>query len=426
MDTCRQNSTRHIIVIGGGPAGMMAAISAASHDNTKVILIEKNKTLGKKLTLTGGGRCNLTSAVSMNDFYAKIPRGNKFLHAAFHNLSKEMLLAFFEKHGTSFQIEGEKIYPSHESAQKIVATLEKVLTSLHVDVHFQETFLDFTTIPPTVELCENNPETKKKKIPLQKLHTVITDKRSYHADALILATGGASFPSTGSDGKVLSLLQKKEFELVPLKPALVQLFLTEDTSSLAGISLPFVNLSAKAGQKSYDTKGGLLFTGKGLSGPCAMDMSSYITPFSPSEVALYVDFVPNISMSSLEQTLFAPSKKQLSTRLSEYIPQRLAKFLLQDFDNRDVGNLKKFEKIKLLSSIKEFAPHLNGYGSLKEAIVSSGGISLNEISPSTMMSKKVDGLYFAGECMDVDALSGGYNLQIAFSTGYLAGMASSV
>lgn len=395
---------KKIAVIGGGPAGMMAALTA-SNQGCQVLLIEQNKELGKKLTLTGGGRCNLTSSLPIEDFFSKIPEHGKFLYSAFYTFTNTMLMDFFEQNGTPLKIEGEKVYPKHESAAKIVTTLEDMLKKSGVQILRNEKLTDFSIV--------DNEE---------RVFFLKTTKRQLRADSLIIAVGGLSFPSTGSDGNLFPLLERRQIKLTRFYPSLVQFFSREDLSTLKGISLTGTSLSASISKKRFRTYGDLLFTGRGISGPAVLNMSSYLTKFPAYEIDLKIDFLPETSIEELGAKLFSSSKKLPSTKLSEFLPSGLSKFLMKQFDHRDLFNLNKSEKETLLSRIKAYSLPLEGYGSIKESIVTKGGVSLSDISPSTMESKEISGLYFAGECLDLDALTGGYNLQIAFSTGYLAGL----
>lgn len=398
---------KKLIVVGGGPAGMMAALTAAKQ-GADVTLIEQNKVLGKKLSLTGGGRCNLTSALPIEEFFPKVITNPSFLYSSFYSFDNEALMRMFEEEGVALKMEGAKIYPVHESAAKIVSFLERALVEQGVTLLLKESFLDFSTEagspPPIVR--------------------VKTSKRSLRADALILATGGASFPATGSDGKIFPLLKAKGFSVTGLLPSLVQLFTRRDFSSLAGVSATKVKIRCTVGKKTASTCGDLLFTQKGVSGPAVMDMSSYLTRQPPSDVLPHIDFLPELTTSELTELLFS-SSKHLSTSLAKHLPSRLAKFLMKDFDPMDKFNLSKDERNSIIALTKNFPLELKGYGSLKEAIVTKGGLDVCEVSSSTMEAKKIKNLYFAGECLDLDALTGGYNLQIAFSTGYLAGLCAS-
>ncbi|MDO4794113.1 MAG: aminoacetone oxidase family FAD-binding enzyme, partial [Filifactor alocis] len=375
-----------------------------------VTLIEQNKVLGKKLALTGGGRCNLTSSLPIEEFFPKVTTNPSFLYSSFYSFDNEALMRMFEEQGVALKTEGAKVYPVHESAAKIVSFLERSLSENGVRLLLGEGLLDFSTEGGGIP----------------RIARVKTSKQILRADALIFATGGASFPATGSDGKIFSLLKAKGFVVTDLFPSLVQLFTRRDFSSLAGVSVSKVKLSCVLGKKKKaSTYGDLLFTQKGVSGPAAMDMSSYLTKEEPDEVLLHIDFLPELKASELSDLLFSSSPKHLSTLLAKALPSRLAKFLMEDFDTKDKFNLSKEERKVITDLVKDFPLELKGYGSLKEAIVTKGGLDVREVSSSTMEAKKIKNLYFAGECLDLDALTGGYNLQIAFSTGYLAGLCAS-
>lgn len=399
---------KKLIVVGGGPAGLMAALTAAQH-GADVTLIEQNNILGKKLSLTGGGRCNLTSVLPIEEFFPKVITNASFLYSSFYSFDNEALMRMFEDGGVSLKTEGAKVYPVHESASKIVSFLEKALIQQGVHLLLKERFLDFSTDGGS----------------RPRIVGVKTSKRSLRADALILATGGASFPMTGSDGKLFPFLKTKGLAVTKLLPSLVQLFTQKNFSSLSGVSVAKVTLSCIVEKKKVMTYGNLLFTQRGVSGPAVMDMSSYLTKYSPDKVPLYIDFLPEYTICDLSNLLFSPSTKHLSTLLANTLPLRLSKFLMEDFDIRDKFNLSKEEMSCVTALIKDFPLKLKGYGSLREAIVTKGGVDVCEVSSSTMEAKRIKNLYFAGECLDLDALTGGYNLQIAFSTGYLAGLCAS-
>ena len=269
---------------------------------------------------------------------------------------------------------------------------------------------------------------------------ISTNKVNYFLEKdfthVVLATGGLSYNKNDS----FEILKNK-IKITPLYPSLVSVNTVEDFSRLSGISLQNAKVQAHIDNKSYQTQGNLIFTNKGVSGSAVMDLTAYISPFQDKynkdnpykqnleevisykgeKIFLNIDFLPSLSYEDLQNILFDNSKKKLKTKLSAYIPLKLSTFLVQDYDNIDVHNLKKAEKTEILSKIKDFSLQIKSYGSIQSAIVTKGGIDLNEISPSTMRFKKISNLYAVGECIDLDALEGGYNLQIAFSTGHLAG-----
>lgn len=415
-----------IAIIGAGPAGIISALTA-KNENNKIILIEKNKVVGQKLSITGSGRCNITNLDSKEDFFAKIPENSKFFYSAFSKFSNYDLITYLENIGIPLKYEGQKAYPKNDSAQKTVNTLIKILNQKQIDIKLNEEVIDFQ-----IKLVDDK----------QKITSIKTNKSDYKIDYLIFATGGMSY----CKNTTFSLLNKKNITITPIYQSLVSLETIADFNELSGISLKDVNVKTQINNKTYFTNGDILFTQKGLSGPAIMDMSSYIVKYQDSpkdylnynyakesndleivkykgkNIEIQIDFLPNINNTDLENIIFENSKKQLKTKLSPYLPERLLKFLLEKYENKDLNNMKKEEKQTLLSIIKNFKIKIKNYSSIKGAIVTKGGVDLKQISPSTMKHKKIDNLYFVGECLDLDALTGGYNLQIAFSTGYIAGL----
>ena len=404
-----------IAIIGAGPAGIMAALTAKTKDN-QVILIEKNKVIGQKLSITGSGRCNITNLDSKEDFFAKIPENSKFFYSAFTKFSNYDFIDYLENIGIPLKYEGQKAYPKNESAQKTVNTFIKLLEEKNVEIRLNEELIDFE--------IDNKSNT---------VTSITTTKTKEHIDKLIITTGGLSYCKNNT----FSLLAKKGIQITQLYPSLVSIETIYDYSNLSGISIKNVSVRANIDGKKYLTSGDMLFTQKGLSGPAIMDMSSYIVKFQDlktdtssnhknltykgKNLEISIDFMPDISESQLEDIIFDSSKKALKTKLSAYLPERMLKFLLEKYENKDINNMKKEDKEKLLNIFKNYKIAIKNFSNIKNAIVTKGGVSLNQISPSTMQFKNIQNLYFAGECLDIDALTGGYNLQIAFSTGYLAG-----
>lgn len=404
-----------IAIIGAGPAGIMAALTTKTKDN-RVILIEKNKVIGQKLSITGSGRCNITNLDSKEDFFAKIPENSKFFYSAFAKFSNYDFIDYLENIGIPLKYEGQKAYPKNESAQKTVNTFIKLLEEKNVEIRLNEELIDFE--------IDN-----KSNI----VTSITTTKTKEHIDKLIVATGGLSYCKNNT----FSLLAKKGIQITWLYPSLVSIETIYDYSNLSGISIKNVSVRANIDGKKYLTSGDMLFTQKGLSGPAIMDMSSYIVKFQDlktdtssnhknltykgKNLEISIDFMPYINENQLEDIIFDSSKKALKTKLSAYLPERMLKFLLEKYENKDINNMKKKEKEKILNILKNYKIAIKNFSNIKSAIVTKGGVSLNQISPSTMQFKNIQNLYFAGECLDIDALTGGYNLQIAFSTGYLAG-----
>lgn len=379
------------IVIGGGPAGMMAAIEAAR--NSEVLLLEGNASLGKKLLLTGGGRCNLTSAQEPDDFLQRIHNA-RFFRPSLQAFSQEDLVHFFEARGLKLKREGLKWYPVTDQAQSVLEILITAMKQAGVQVL-----------------------TKRKVTGLRLQdhdYRVITADETYQANRLILACGGASFSATGSDGGMLDLLRREGLEVTPLEAGLTALYLENPFSSLSGISLP--DAALRFGKKS--ARGEMLFTHHGLSGPLVIDLSSDLHPF-PLEMTL--DFLPESKDEELLERLFHSDRRTLSTVLAEELPRRVAQFLMEPFEQGDRFNFERSRRRQVIECIKRFKVLAVRKGTLKEAMVTVGGVDVKQLSPATLEHRKHRGLYMAGEMLDLHGPSGGYNLQIAFSTGYLAG-----
>lgn len=396
----------NIVIIGAGAAGLMAAISAGRHHPAdKVIVLEQNNVAGKKLLLTGGGRCNITSAIPMADFYSKIPGKSKFLYGAFSAFTNDDLIRLLQQHGLKVKREADKIYPARDSAQLVVNTLLSSIPE-NVRIAYGEKVSDICLLMDKES---------------RQVSGVVTDRRQISADKIIVATGGLSYPGTGSDGKFFSVLQRIGVQTTPFFPSLVPIFLKNPMAKLQGISVREVLLKGKIGKKIVQTRGDLLFTAKGLSGPVALDMSAYLGSENPDKITLTVDFLPEMKEKDLWQRIFAPGKKKIENKIKDLLPHKLLEYLFAPYDGKDLFNLKKTEQEQIVRQIKAFPVPVKGFGSITESVVTKGGVDLKQINPSTMEHKQIRGLYFAGECLDLNALTGGYNLQIAFSTGYLAG-----
>ncbi len=397
------NNNFDVIVVGGGPAGMIAAIQSANF-GAKVALMEKNGSLGKKLAITGGGRCNLTSKIPIEDFFDKIPCNAKFLYKSFRKFSNEDLVEFFRIQGIKFHAEGDKIYPSTNDSKTIISALERMLTQKNVAI---------------IHHCEMNALDGS----VENGFFLRTNRGSYSAQRIILATGGYSFPSTGSDGSVQEFLSSRAIEVKKPLPSLVRIhsnakWITESS----GISLDNAVLTLFVSEKKKKSlQGQLLFTHSGVSGPVAMNLTAYFTEEKLSDVRIVADFVPELSEEEIAKILRESPSKGIENKLSRYLPKNLLKNIFADIGAVDFHNIKKGELSQLIKRLKEVSIPITGIGGIKEAIVTRGGVSIKEINPATMELRKLAGVYVAGEMIDVDAQTGGYNLQIAFSTGFLSG-----
>ncbi len=389
-----------IIIVGAGPAGMMAAIAS----NREVALLDKNESVGKKLRITGGGRCNITSNIDIADFFEKIPRNNKFLYKAFHHFTNKDLLSFFEKEGIRFKKENQKIYPVSNKADEIIDILWRKCKEKS-DIYLGCEVIDF----------------EKDAL----AYRVETNRQAFYGKKIIFAGGGASFASTGSDFGLCNLLSKKGIKIQSALPSLVRVQSNSDwIRKSAGISLNPVAVHLFENNKKLKViEGDILFTHTGISGPAVLDASAYLTG-NPSPMRMTLDLLPRLSEEEIITILKKKDGKNIIGKLSAFLPKNLLKNIFDDADV-DFHNLKKTAMNDLLAKIKNAPVAITGLGSIKEAIVTRGGVDVKEIDPSTMILKKMKDIYVAGEMIDVDALTGGYNLQIAFSTGTLAGKSAS-
>ncbi|GAB6087849.1 BaiN/RdsA family NAD(P)/FAD-dependent oxidoreductase [Alkaliphilus crotonatoxidans] len=403
----------NVIIVGGGAAGLMAALSAAESGN-KVILMEKNNQLGKKLSITGGGRCNLTNINGSEMLFQKTVSNSRFLYSALSIFNSVHLMNLFKQQGVALKVEeGGRVFPESNQAQEIISVFHRQLKAMNVEIRYHS---------PVSRLIVEGGQIKG---------VQLAEGNSLKADAVILATGGMSYPATGSSGDGFKMAQGLGHTLIPPRAALVPIELKEPwIRDLMGISLKevrlFVNLQKK---KTIEMVGPLIFTHFGLSGPAVLQLSSYINrALDEKPITIHIDFLPELTRNELEDFLIESGKnkgnKQLKSHLAELLPRGFADKLLEILSlngEQPLNQLSKANRETLLNGLKDSPFKVKGLRDIKEAIVTAGGIHVKEINPKTMESKLIKGLYFAGEMIDVDALTGGYNLQIAFSTGYLAG-----
>lgn len=405
----------NVIVVGGGPAGIMAAITASKYGN-EVILFEKNRSVGRKLSITGKGRCNITNAMDMSEFINQIPGNPKFLYSAFNELSNEDVIKFFNSIGVDTKIErGERVFPKSDSAIEVVNRLKKEMDKCKVKVIVN------TSIKEIV--VENN-----------KVKGVIADK-FYPSDKVIIATGGLSYPTTGSTGDGYKLAKQLGHTITPLKASLVPME-TYESKELQGLSLKNVKITITDENKEiYTDFGEMLFTHFGVSGPIILSSSAHVLRIKDVEnkmkgkkIKLHIDLKPALNEEKLEQRFMRDfeknSRKQFKNSLSDLLPSKMIPYIikLSNIDEKkQIDQLTKQERKILLNLFKNLEFTIKKFRPIEEAIVTAGGINIKEINSKTMESKIISGLYFAGEIIDVDAYTGGFNLQIAWSTGYVAG-----
>ena len=400
-----------VVVIGGGAAGMMAAITSAQKDNN-VILLEKNEKLGKKIYITGKGRCNLTACVENNEFFNNVVSNPKFLFGAINTFPPFKLMAFFEENGLSLKEErGNRVFPQSDKASDVTKTLEKKLISLGVDVRLNTTALKIKTKDNCI--CG-----------------VVTDSGEIDCHSVIICTGGISYQLTGSTGDGYVFAKELGHSVIDLKPALVGLELKgNDFIELQGLSLKNVRLSAFLGNKCCFTDfGEMLFTHFGISGPIVLSCSSKINRKNLNDIKILIDLKPALENEVLDNRLLREFKenniKSLSTTLRSLLPKSLIDVVIRQAkvnENKNCSEITVQERQRLVYVLKNLVFDVKKLRPIDEAIVTAGGIEVKEINPKTMESKIVKGLFFAGEVIDVDAFTGGYNLQIAFSTGFVAG-----
>ncbi len=410
---------RKVVVIGGGAAGMMAAYTAA-RQGCAVTLLDHNEKLGKKLFITGKGRCNVTNAGETADFFSHVPRNPKFLYSAIYGFDAFALMDFFETHGLALKTErGNRVFPVSDHSSDVIKALERAMAEAGVCVQLQ-------TKAVSLRLKENRVCGVTSRTAL--------GAKTYPADAVIFATGGVSYESCGSDGSAFSILERVGHTVTPLRPALVGLKTKESyIPELMGLSLRNVTLQIFAGKKKlYDEFGELLFTHQGISGPLVLTASSQIADkYFHDNLSFFIDLKPALSLEALDDRILRDFQtglnRQFKNALGGLLPAKLIPVIveLSGIDpNKQVNAITRQERRNLARLLKVFGGTITGLCDFKDAIITRGGISVKDVNPATMASKLVQGLYLCGEMLDVDAFTGGYNLQIAWSSGYAAGLSA--
>lgn len=417
-----------VVVVGGGPAGMMAAITASENGN-EVYLLEKNNKLGKKLLITGKGRCNITSSLDMKEFISNVPGNGKFLYSVFDNYTNIDIINFLKKHGVNVKEErGNRIFPTSDKSIDVLKAFEDELKNKHVKIKFNSKV--------------TNIEIEEDKVKFVKYIDENGENKKIKTDKVILATGGKTYSMTGSTGDGYEIAQKLGHTITEIKPSLVPL-ISSGTSlnvckELQGLSLKNVGIKIIDTSKNkviYEDFGEMLFTHFGVSGPVILSASAHLlrykninTLLKEQNIKLIIDLKPALSIEKLDlriQRDFLEEKnKEYKNSLNNLLPQKLIKPVIRISEinaDKKVNEITREERIKIVSLLKKFTITISGFRPIEEGIVTSGGISTKEINPKTMESKLIKGLFFAGEIIDVDAYTGGFNLQIAYSTGYTAG-----
>ncbi|MFR2033277.1 MAG: NAD(P)/FAD-dependent oxidoreductase [Agathobacter sp.] len=402
-----------VIVVGAGAAGMMAAYFAAKNKN-KVTLIEKNEKTGKKIYITGKGRCNITNACDVEDLFANVMSNKKFLYSAFYGFTNSDVIDFFENHGIKTKIErGNRVFPVSDHSSDVISALERALKEQNVDILLN-------TCVEKIE-CEDS----------QVTGVVLCGGRKIEADAVIVATGGMSYQATGSTGDGYRFAEESGHKVTECTPSLVPFNPQEEwVAKLQGLSLKNVLVTIYDGRKKlYEDFGEMLFTHFGVSGPLILSASAAIKQNTIKKpLQMFIDLKPALSYEALDKRIlreFDDAKnKQFKNSINKLLPSKMIPVIigLSGIDpDKKVNEISKGEREGLVNLLKKLPVTLNGTRQWNEAIVTKGGISTKDINPSTMESKIIKNLYFAGEVLDLDALTGGYNLQIAWSTGALAG-----
>lgn len=406
----------NVIVIGGGAAGMMAAITAASNGH-KVTLYEKNEKLGKKLFITGKGRCNFTNAGDAEDIFNSVVTNKKFLYSAFNGFSNYDTMGFFDELGLKFKVErGNRVFPESDHSSDVIGVLSRRMKQLGVDVELN------TQVEEII--------TQDGRFKAVKLVDAYNKKRMVSSDKLIIATGGNSYQSTGSNGDGYRFAKTLGHEVTPILPALVPFIVKEEWErDLQGLSLKNVNVTIYDDKKIiYSDFGEMLFTHFGVSGPTVLSASSYAAKIIKNRpLKLVIDLKPALDEQQLDERILRDfeefKNKSFKNSLDKLLPKKMIPVIVELSKinpDKKIHDITKQERAGLVNLIKNLTLTLTGLRGFNEAIITQGGVSVKQINPTTMESKLVKNVFFAGEVIDVDAVTGGFNLQIAWSTAYAA------
>ena len=404
-----------VIIIGGGAAGMFAALGAADAGH-QVTILEQNEKLGKKIYITGKGRCNLTNACETSEIFENIPRNAKFLYSAIYGYDNFRVIDFFEEHGMPTKTErGNRVFPVSDHSSDVIATLQRTLKNKGVTVRLH-------TKAEHLEIEEG------------KVRGVKTSNgTTYPADAVIIATGGYSYQTTGSTGDGYRFAKKSGHTIAPLSPSLVPMTVKEDyCMQMQGLSLKNVEVKIKDGKKVlFEEFGEMLFTHFGVSGPLMLSASAHLRRWEGEHYTIEIDLKPALDEQKLDARVLRDigenPNREMGTIAAGLVPHSMAPVVLRRAGltgSEKANSLTKEQRRALVQVLKHFTLELTGPRPVSEAIVTAGGVKVGEVTPNTMASKRVGGLFFAGEVLDVDAYTGGFNLQIAWATGYLAGLSA--
>lgn len=398
-------------IIGGGPAGMLAAGIAALQGN-KVYLLEKNNRLGKKMYITGKGRCNITNGSPIEEFFDNIINNKEFMYSSLYSFTNEDIIGLLNKYNLPTKVErGNRIFPKSDKSSDVIKALSNFMEENKVEIKLN-------TQVEVIKKTNNN-------------FTVKTNKGDFKFDKIVIATGGISYPLTGSTGDGYRFAEKFGHTIIKPRPSLIPIELNEKwLKELQGLSLKNVELKTFSQNKLIHKEfGEMIFTHFGISGPIVLTSSSHIYNYINKDIRFEIDLKPALDYEKLDNRILRDfseqGNKQFKNSLNQILPQKLIPIVIEKSQiqaDKLVNQITKGERENLLKSIKSFDLRYKSLRPIREAIITSGGINTREIDPSTMESKLVKNLYFAGEVIDVDALTGGYNLQIAYSTGYLSGI----
>lgn len=406
--------SRRVVVIGGGPAGLMAAGKAAER-GLIVDVLEKNNNLCRKLKITGKGRCNITNIADIQGLIENIPGNGNFLYSSFYTFSNTDIIDFFEELGLKTKVErGGRVFPASDNAEDVADVLIRYAKKNNVKIHLNS---------PVKEIKASNGRVRS---------VILSDGKEFQCDSAILSTGGMSYPGTGSTGDGYMIAQKLGHTIIEPKPSLVPLETEEHwVKELQGLSLKNISITLldKKGKKIYSDFGEMLFTHFGVSGPVILSASRHVSMSSDKGCKLLIDLKPALTREKLYQRVCRDfekySRKIYKNSLDDLLPKKLIPvvcMLSQIPLEKPVNQITREERMRLVGIIKQLELNIKGTRPIREAIITAGGVSVDEINPQTMESKLVKGLFFAGEIIDVDGYTGGFNLTIAFSTGYNAGL----
>lgn len=441
-----------VVIIGGGAAGMMTA--AACGESAEVLVLEQNEKLGKKLFLTGKGRCNLTNACETEELFEAVVQNSRFLYSSIYQFDSRQVMEFFEHRGLALKVErGNRVFPVSDHSSDVIKTLEKAMTAGNVTVRLNTKVTGIMTEKNvTEEACtenavteetgaspaglpeQNNNRTKKKKASQKQKVTgvMLKDGSRVKADCVVIATGGLSYPTTGSTGDGYTFAEQTGHKVTECFPSLVPLNTKESyVKELMGLSLKNVCISFYQGEKClYSEMGEMMFTHFGVTGPVVLSASARINePLRKGNGRMEIDLKPALDEKQLDRRILrdweGALNRQYKNSLQKLLPAKLIPVVIRlsgISEDKKINEITKEERKQLVKILKSFPLTVTGLRGYEEAVITRGGVSVRDVDPATMESKKVKGLYFAGEVLDTDALTGGYNLQIAWSTGRLAGV----